>query len=230
MDRIFESARVSPSEIAHIGVAVHSDGAHIGVLHRSSKNTSALLLHLAWHNRLRSDIPTAEYLLWVEPLIPEARGAAIAALCRRIWKQHKKNGLPFGLSRPNDFFDVKGGVLKGPAKVGLTCATFVLAVFDAAKIPLVRSEDWPDPTETDIARQREFARRLEDDPSVPREHVRAFREEIGNIRYGPLEVAGAAASDSLPADYAVALSFATRIKRRLADLIIEKNRGEEKSS
>lgn len=218
MDRVIDSSQVSPGRIAHVGIAIHKHEQHIGLLYRVAVRQPVLLLHLPWHNKLCSDAVTADYVLWVDPSIPEDRAKVVAAYCRRIWRKNEANGLPYGLSHPNRFFDHTGTVLGGPAKLGLTCATFVLAVFDTARLPLIRYETWRNPTDKDIKRQRKLAKRLEDDSQVTAEHVRAFAREIGNIRYAPLEVAGAATSDSLPTDYEYAARVATHIRRRLATM------------
>jgi len=216
MERVIDSSRVPPGEVAHIGIAIHQHGEHIGLLYRVTVEKPAVMLHLAWHNRLCSDSPSADYVLWVDPSIPKERAKAVAAFCRRIWKKNGANGVPYGFSQPNRFFDHTGTVLKGPAKVGLTCATFVLAVFETAGLTLVQYETWPQPADEDVVRQGELAKRLDENQHVPREHIRAIRNEIGNIRYRPLEVAGAATSDSLPSDHLYASRVATRIRRRLA--------------
>ena len=87
------------------------------------------------------------------------------------------------------FFD-PSGLLEGPAKIGLTCASFVLAVFDGARIPLVKTNAWPKlATTEDINRQKallELQRHL-----MEEDHARKVKAEIGNLRYHPLDVAGA---------------------------------------
>lgn len=222
MERVIESSRIPPTNVTHIGIAIHrrdeqnEHNGHIGLLYRVAIQAPAQLLHMPWHNKLRSESPGANYVLWVDPSIPKERAKVVAAYCRLVWKKNEANGLPYGLSQPNRFFDHTGGILKGPAKVGLTCATFVLAVFEATGLTLVRYETWPKPADEDIKRQEELARRLEADEQVPRDHVRSFRDEIGNIRYRPHEVAGAATSDSWPSDHKYASRVAKRIRRKLA--------------
>lgn len=216
MERVIESSRIPPMNVADIGIAIHQHEEHIGLLYRVTVQAPALLLHMPWHNKLRSESPAAHYVLWVDPSIPKERARVVAAFCRRIWKTNEANGLPYGLSQPNRFFDHTGGVLKGPAKVGLTCATFVLAVFDAAGLTLVRYETWPKPTANDIKRQEDLATQLEMDEQVSREHARVFRSEVGNIRYRPFEVAGAATNDSWPSDHEYASRVAIRIRRKRA--------------
>lgn len=221
MERVIESSRISPKNVADIGIAIRRCGTHIGLLYRATVHTPARLLHMPWHNKIRSESPSVDYVLWIDPSIPKERAKVVAAFCRRIWKKNEANGLPYGLSQPNKFFDHTGRVLKGPAKVGLTCATFVLAVFDTVGLALVRYETWPKPDKKDIERQEELARRLEQDKQVSREHARAFRGEVGNIRYRPLEVAGAATNDSWPSEHKYAARVAVRVRRKLAMLRVD---------
>jgi hypothetical protein len=140
---------------------------------------------------------------------------AIASFCRRIWKQNQRNQVPYGFSQPNNFFDTSGNLIKGPAKIGLTCASFVLAVFEAAGIPLADLATWPVPTTGDIDRQRELLDKLDNDPGVDKEHVEAAKAEIGNTRYHPLDVAGAGTVGELPAPYCYASKAANRIEALL---------------
>jgi hypothetical protein len=143
---------------------------------------------------------------------------AIAAFCRRIWTQNARNQVPYGFSHPNNFFDTSGNLIKGPAKVGLTCASFVLAVFEGARVPLADVATWPEPTADDIGRQRELLTNLERDASVDRDHLNAAKAEVGNTRYHPLDVAGAGTADELPTTYHFASKVGEQIKELLKSL------------
>lgn len=60
-----------------------------------------------------------------------------------------------GISEPTDCFDRETlRFLLGPTKTGLTCASFVLAVFQQSGLPLVVCESWPKPNEEDIEWQK----------------------------------------------------------------------------
>ncbi|MGO9061389.1 MAG: hypothetical protein ACLQU2_29025 [Candidatus Binataceae bacterium] len=96
---------------------------------------------------------------------------AIAAFCRRIWKQSVRNQIPYGFSHPNRFFDTSGNVITGPAKIGLTCASFVFAVFENAGVLLADLDSWPSPTSEDIEKQRELLISLSQGKSVAKEHL-----------------------------------------------------------
>jgi hypothetical protein len=218
MRRVLESSNVSPQTVSSVGVAIHQHGQHIGILYRVSENDPTRLLHLGWHKKLRSSRVTSDYVCWVRPGIGSDRGDAVAALCRRIWKQNRKRQLTYGLSCPNQFFDTGGNQLKVPAKVGLTCASFVLAVFETAGLPLVRYETWPVANTADIRWQKAVHKALEADQRVDRAHTRAFAREIGNMRYRPLHVAAASASDEIPTTHFSASKLVAKIETLLKEI------------
>ncbi len=218
MDRVVKSTERSPNTVVGIGIAVHQSSSHIGVLYRTGEGKPANILHLAWHHQLKSDEPSLGYPCWVRPRIADERALAIAAYCRRIWKQAARQQVPYGFSAPNAFFDQSGALLLGPAKVGLTCASFVLAVFDGAGSPLARLEEWPGASAEDTERQRELLDQLLQTENVSADHLSAAEAEIGNVRFRPLEVAGAGTAKVLPASYVYASEMATKIKSLLDTL------------
>jgi hypothetical protein len=215
VNRVLLSNQISPQTVAGVGIAVHFSGLHIGVVYRVTENAAIKLLHLAWHHRLRSDNLSSAYKCWIRPAIADDRALAIAAYCRRIWKQNERNQVPYGFSHPNRFFDTSGNVIKGPAKIGLTCASFVLAVYKGAGVLLGSLDTWPSATSEDIERQRELLSKMSEDDSVDKEHLAAVQAELGNTRYHPLDVAGAGTADPLPSSY----QHASRIGRDIQTLI-----------
>ena len=221
MDRVVKSTERSPHTVVGIGIAVHQNSSHIGMLYRTAEGEAAKILHLAWHHQLRSDHPSHSYPCRVRPWIPGERALAIAAFCRRIWKKAGDDQVPYGFSAPSVFFDHSGALISGPAKVGLTCASFVLAVFDSAGLPLVRLDEWPPPTSVDKARQRELVDQLRTSVNVSPDHLSALETEIGNVRYRPLEVAGAGTAQVLSASHAYASEMASKIKDLLDTLSVE---------
>lgn len=188
------------------------------MLHRVSEREPVHILHLAWHERLRSEPPSSDYVVWTRPQIEGDRGLAIAAFCRRIAKLSSKQQVPYGFSQPNDFFDSSGGFVRGPSRVGLTCASFVLAVFHTAGVPLARTDEWPLPTIEDLARQKELLEQLKE-RQTPAEHVSACEAEVGNVRFRPLEVAGASTASPLPASYEYSARLATSIQELINGLL-----------
>jgi len=218
MDRV-HSVDEKPFEgVQHAAVAIRGSVGgqrHLGILHRDIDSNSVLMLHLAWHHQLRNESPKPAYL-WVDPAIHPRRLAQVAAICRLIWRMNQKGGLPYGFSPPNDCFDAKTGrYLLGPTQHGLTCATFVLAVFHRAGLQLVQYETWPIGREGDVEWQRNIVAMLQQGAST--EHIEAVSSELGAVRYRPEEVAGAVTMSALPVDFETAVDRGQQILDRLQD-------------
>ena len=133
-ERIYTPTERGFDAIQHlaIGITIVSEGQqHIGLLHRDHSSGNTFLLHLAWHHRLNNSPPKPSYA-WVDPVIHPFRARQVAAICRKIWRANPA-GIPYGFSPASECFDPETGkFLLGPARIGLTCASFVLAVFEAA--------------------------------------------------------------------------------------------------
>jgi hypothetical protein len=189
----------------------HPDPDHCGILYAA--DTHRVMLHLAWHKILLHEpipSPKKEKYAWVAPALPPERALAVARLCARVWRAHRRYGLPYGLRYDATTFHRTGEVKLGPDEVGLTCATFVIAVFRRGGVELLRQQEWPDRPD-DVDRQRELVAALRDDPKVPRAHCDAIEREIGAVRYRPTEVAGACASSELPCSFVDAANAAAQI-------------------
>jgi hypothetical protein len=104
--------------------------------------------------------------------------------------------------------------LFGSTRHGLTCATFVLAVFHQAGLPLVRYDSWPVNRPGDAEWQESIVNLLERTGAAP-EHIAKVKTEIGAVRYRPEEVAGAATSVSIPAEFPSASERAQEILLKL---------------
>ena len=191
MERVYAVEQKPFQEIRCIAVAIRSvdvDQRHIGILHKDDTSNELLILHLAWHHDLRNDPPSPRYL-WIDPPIHPARLRQVAAMCRKIWRSNGRY-VPYALSPPNDCFDSDAGsFLLGPTRLGLTCATFVAAVFESVGLRLMSYETWPVGRAGDAAWQSFVAEELERRDAAP-EHVMAVRGEIGvgAARFRPEEV------------------------------------------
>ena len=207
------------ADIRHvaIAIAVVQDGQrHVGILHKAEVIDEVKLGHLAWHNQLRSSDPKDCYL-WVEPPIPPRRARQVAARCRQILRANER-GLPYAFSPPNDCFDLQtGNFLLGPSRVGLTCATFVFAVFDAAGVRLAEYSTWPQQRSGDTEWKQFVIEQLEHGEASA-EHVAFVKNELGYVRYRPEDVAGCAASDQLPCSFKTAEPLSQEILNQLRAL------------
>jgi hypothetical protein len=82
---------------------------------------------------------------------------------------------------------------------GLTCATFILAVFDALGIPLVKAHEWV-PRDEDAGWLEYIVQQLEEDASP--EHIEQIRAKSNGVRYRPEEVVGALTESAPPIGFA----------------------------
>lgn len=198
MDRVHPIFERDAATSGYVAVGVKSVGAdagqrHVGIFYHDSDAAGARLLHLAWHCELRSDAEWSQHWLWVDPPLPDARARNVAAKCRQIWRANQAGRIPYGFSPPSACFDPQTfEYLVGPSRHGLTCATFVLAVFGQAGITLAEIETWPTNREGDVEWQRRVVAALTAG-GAHQQHVDAVQNDIGVVRIRPEEVAAAAA-------------------------------------
>lgn len=216
MDRVHSQAERSITDVQYAAVAIQAvdaDQRHIGVVHREGGQVN--LLHLAWHHDLRNHPPGLSYC-WVEPNVPPPRMRQVAAICRKVWRANDQ-ALPYAFSEPSDCFDTHSGAfLLGPSRHGLTCASFVLAIFETAGLPLVRYDTWPSERPGDREWQEWVISQLANSkPPAEPEHMMAITSEIGSVRFRPEDVAAAATISPLPADFKTSSMRSLALLKRL---------------
>lgn len=216
MDQVHKADEKPLDQIRHAAIAIQTvrpNQQHIGVLH-GVPSTHPQMLDLAWHHKLRNNPADGRYL-WVDPDVPTARLKQVAALCRRVWRANGRGRIPYAFSPPNGSLDeVTGAILLGPSMHGLTCASFVLAVFGASGLHLVEYDTWPIGRPGDEQWQRGIVDLLKDQAS--QDHVEAITADIGTVRYRPEEVAAAAALPNPPNAFSVTESTAMQILELLS--------------
>lgn len=165
---------------------------HVGIGYRIESDLR--LLHLAWHLKL-TDAPLCDdpNYLGIRPNIPVMRQEEVALACERIYATNGRS-VPYSFSAPNGCFDATtGDALFGPTKTGLTCATFVLAVFDSVGISLLKYDSWPAKREGDDE-WRAFVIEELGKAKANAAHLDAVLRESPGTRYRPDDVAAAAAA------------------------------------
>ena len=191
---VIPESPVTPSQQVAVVIGEPDVGQrHIGILHRA-EGAEPHFLHLAWHCKLRSHSALPQYITaWVAPSFPPRRLRNLAALCRRVWKKNCSGGIPYAFSNPTEAFDgATGAFLLGPTRFGLTCASFVLAVFDGAGLSVADCSSWPINRPGDREWQDHVIAQLAEQNADP-QHIEHLRSEIGSVRYRPEEVAAAVA-------------------------------------
>lgn len=117
-----------------------------------------------------------------------------------------KAGVPYGFIPPTgpQFDPRNGGWLDQPQGAGLTCATYVMAVFrDFAGLEVVAMGTWESREPHDSEWQQRILDELTQDGQVGQEHLEQLKKHLGCVRFRPAEVAFAAASSpaALPLSY-----------------------------
>jgi len=132
--------------------------------------------------------------------------------------------MPYGFSPPTDCFSEETAqFLFGASKVGLTCATFALAIFEFAGVTLAKYDSWlPRPDDSDW--QGQVLEMLENH-GASTEHLTAVRNEIGSLRFRPEEVAAAAIGFPPAIDFATAKQMGESIVAVLNDDLETRNAG-----
>ncbi len=194
MDRVFSFSECPVGDQHWVVVVTgepEADQRHIGVMHRD-QNSGSQTLHLAWHCILQNDAELPDdMVVWIALNVPLARQKSVAAFCRRVWKKNGQDTICYAFSDPMGSFDpVTGEYLIDPSRFGLTCASFVLAVFDAAGLPIAEYETWPVDRQGDREWQESIINKLSG--HATQEHIDHLRREIGAVRYRPEEVAACA--------------------------------------
>lgn len=207
--------RVGPSfesaghNVAAILSRTEHGNLHAGLVFR--RHGSIGYLHLAWEDRLVDEWDWKDGV-WVSPQIEPERLTSIAAMCRRVWKTFCANRrFPYALRFNDSSFDGGGRLRLGARAQGLTCATFILAVFNSVGVSLVEEQTWPQRREEDEA----FLEFLASYASI--EHMNILRREVedGVKRIWPDEVLGACKTPRIPAAFAAARSAANEILKLL---------------
>ncbi len=183
-------------------------GAHVGVAYRASDKGNVKLLHQAWHYDSRNE-DAASYLAgfehpvwWVQPGLDEDELADLCAHAELVGRRLRDGALPYAFDPKNSSVGDDGAVALGDS-LGLTCATFVLRVFDAARVELLLTESW------NTARS---STRLADDERAQRklvaylrreapEHAAKVEREVGCTRIRAEEVAAASGMESRPVSF-----------------------------
>jgi len=159
---------------------------HLGLLYVTADGGAAIL-HLGWEDNL-SDVWKGSRL-WAAPIVEPERLTSVAGMCRRIWNQFLLNRtFPYGLGFSQETrFTSDGKFQPAATDRGLTCATFVLAVFNSVGLRLVDEESWP------VRRDQDEAFILQLTPHATREHLACLRADLerGARRIQPQEVVGA---------------------------------------
>lgn len=202
--------------VEDVGIVIRTFGGsrqvHIGMLYKIGA-ANALNLNLRDHLDLRNEPPSASYC-WMQIQLDEINRRLLASLCALIAK--KSQAIPYGFSYNGLYFSQSGDYLPRDLGHGLTCATFVMALFETYSIPVLTENEW---TAADLEDQGWQAQRVQQ-ISLGRGPflAGAIGKYVGHPRYKPEHVAAGAVDKHRPLGLSDATKLGTRILRDLGKL------------
>ena len=200
-----------------IGVGIkriNSHQNHAGIVYREDGG-EAQFLDLRWHHQLHQGIAKNGYA-FVLLNIHQLRIPAIVGYCRLLWEVNENGCIPYGFKLPNECFDsTTAKWLLGNSGLGLTCATFILAVLHAQRITIAKLDDWPERDADNVWRQSIISA-LRDNNA--QKQANYLESENSGVRFRPEEVAGSAASTIYPANFQTAISLGGKILNIFDDM------------
>jgi hypothetical protein len=202
--------------VEDLGIVIRTLGphrqVHVGVLYKIG-SASAVNLNLRDHLDLRDEAPTDAYC-WMQIRLDEINRRLLASLCKLIASKSKT--VPYGFTYNGQYFTKAGEYVHHDAGHGLTCATFVMALFATYSIPVLQTSQWP---ASDFQDQTWQARRVAE---IERGRggflASAIGRFVGHPRYAPEQVAAGAVDSGRPRAFDHAQKLGSRILRDLAKL------------
>lgn len=189
-----------------VAVCINHELYHLGLYHALDEK-NLCQLHLEWHQDLKCEIVDDQFRAWVVPTLPKDRGSQVSAFARLVFRKMKKNRMPYAFSTPVGAFTRSGALKKGV--VGLTCASFVLAIFEATGVDLVQYTPWPQ-GEKDEGWQKWITREIKEDDAT---HAEEMAKQIPALRYQPYQVFGACLAEFLEVTFEDAETFGQEARR-----------------
>lgn len=211
--KVHDPNKKSFDEVEDLGVALRkvndSGQLHVGLLHKPD-DKSAQILHLQTHLDLKNEVPTNDYR-WIQVDLDDLNRRAIVGLCEAIASTQAK--IPYGFAFNGTYFSATGNFLEHGLGKGLTCATFIMAVFRTLHFEILKVSEWQS-RDGDVEWQTEMVGYLR------RKHGELLAgivaSHIGDPRFRPEEAAAGAVSADRPLSFDDASRLGARIRSTLA--------------
>lgn len=195
---------------------------HCGIVF-NYKN-SLIFLHLASHRYLKldglqdilSDNENALYTNFAHLIKNDKHfflRKSLIALMFAIMEKNK-NTIPYSFLFKDTKFNQNNELILGKNEYGLTCSTFVLAVFERHSLTICNKESWP-PREDDKIMQQQIIDLLSENPHIDKSHIEIMKKDIGCVRFRPEEVLSASSRFPLPCKFENAKEFSEVIRDHL---------------
>jgi len=216
---VLQPPKPEPTQDAVVFITSGLVGSHVGLSYIAHDDGTRARLELAWHLQLRHD-EGAGTEAWVQPAIDEFALSNVRMSAGLIASKRRDGSVPYAFAR-NDAHYREDGTLQLGASLGLTCATFVLLVFEHARVPLIDEASWGQPrterTTQDTAAQEELVAAMRRDPRF-QDHASSLSAQVGSIRIRAEEVAAASGLDAHPIAFARAAPAGASLLEEMGEL------------
>lgn len=169
-----------------------ADGTHVGIIYRYQGGV--LLCHLAAPFDLRNEAPSPRYF-WEKLSLRERRSQILTSYIRLVLK-HNGSTIPYGFGYDGTYFDDSGKFSRAQEPgIGLNCATFIMALDQSLKIPLLKEDTSTKRPEDAEARRKLVLELVSLNPAIDLSPLTPF---IEGVRFRPEEVVAAGISNLQP--------------------------------
>lgn len=169
---------------------------HCGISYKVDSEVH--FLHLRWHFSLSNNIDKITDYFSICSTIHPIRQQVIAAKCKKIWsKNSDPQTIPYSIFYETGGFTDEGVLSLDEKENGLTCSTFVLAIFKSCGFNLIETTKWIK-RDDDQTWHDKIIYYLEKTNASP-EHLNNVRKEKGCSRFRPEEVAMSSTFTNMPA-------------------------------
>jgi hypothetical protein len=184
----------------HLGVAImqSGDGHHVGLLYRL--DDSVRLLHLGWHRDLR-DQPVSDGMryLWAPIELTQEEQVALSAMASEVAVNVQPTDLRYGLDwnyvDSAGLFDSEDKVIVYPVGKGVTCATFLYALFMWWGYKPVDSSTWKNLDGDEVWQAWVVSLLAGSENEDSCNQARELAADVGCLRLRPEQIAAACAFD-----------------------------------
>lgn len=174
---------------------------HVGFVYRT-KDDSIVLSHLGWHHAFYGAGELEDQYLWLDSLLDPEICEMIAEYLELVASEFENETIPYGIVYPVDPFG-EGTVYRARNDgEGLTCATYVVAIMERMRQPVLDASTWPTGRADDIKWAELILSMLEKRKDIKPEHVEIQRKVLPFVtRLRPEEVAAAFVVTPARAEY-----------------------------
>lgn len=186
-----------------LGVAIgypdlKHDQRHVGLVFKNGLNQTKFL-HLRWHSDLCCEPMPTRYIWMESPLDPITK-IHMATYCQTIFEQNSLDGIPYSIFFDDEPFTETGKYNREKKSSGLTCSTFIMAVFQRQGLDIIDLDRWKH-KQDDKVWQKQIIQLLRSTKHTEQAKLLAkrFRKYKKTIaRFRPEAVAAAAALPNPP--------------------------------